>query len=160
MLAREYHGDVSPLRTGFGGRLWSSRATTMDAKVADEVNKHFSTAEGTISFSGGAKKWICIPCKKPITGSATKLRARLLGTCGCGVAACPNVSEDAKNAIREAEQENPSNKRKEPAPSFGLSSSCSCRQPSIAEVFKRHDKTVGDQAGLDGSMSMKSPSTL
>ena len=50
----------------------------MDAKVADEVKKHFSTAEGTISLTGGAKKWICIPCKKTITGSATKLRAHLL----------------------------------------------------------------------------------
>jgi hypothetical protein len=121
----------------------------MDAKVADEVKKHFSTAEGTISLTGGAKKWICIPCKKPITGSATKLRAHLLGTPGCGVAACPNVSEDAKNAIRAAEQENPSNKRKESAPSFGLSASgsnSSSRQRGIAEVFKRLDKTEVDQA--------------
>ena len=117
--------------------------------MADEVKKHFRVADGTISVTGGAKKWICIPCKKPITGSATKLRAHLLGTPGLGVAACPDVSEDAKNAIRAAEQENPSNKRKEPAPSFGLSASgsnSSGRQPGIAEVFKRLDKTEVDQA--------------
>ena len=78
----------------------------MDAKVANEVKKHFSTAEGTISLTWGAKKWICIPCKKPITALAIKLRARLLGTSGCGVAACPNVSKDAKNTIRAAEEKN------------------------------------------------------
>ena len=77
------------------GRLRSSRATMMDAKVADEVKKHFSTAEGIVSLTRGARKWICIPCKKPITDSATNLRAHLLGSPGCGVFACPIVNEDA-----------------------------------------------------------------
>ena len=117
--------------------------------MADEVKKHFRAADGTISLTGGAKKWIYIPCKKPITGSATKLRAHFFGTSGLGVAACPDVIEDAKNAIRAAEQENPSNKRKEPAPSFGLSASgsnSSGRQPGVAEVFKRLEWSEVDRA--------------
>ena len=118
----------------------------MDAKVADEVKKHFRPAEGAISTTGGAKKWNCLACKKVITGSATKLKAHLLGTPGCGVAACPDVSEGAKSAIIAAcEEEKPGLKRKEPG-SYGLSSSSSSRQPNIAEVFKRLDKSQVDAA--------------
>jgi hypothetical protein len=116
----------------------------MDAKVAAEVKKHFRVADGTISLTGGAEKWICIACNKAITGSATKLRAHCLASPGHGVSACSDRNEDAKNAIRAAEEENLSNKRQEPASSFGLSSSSSSRQPGIAEVFKRLDKTEVD----------------
>lgn len=69
----------------------------MDSKVADEVKKHFKVADGTISLTGGAKKWKCIACKKQITGSATRLKAHLLGVSGHNVAACREVSEDAQN---------------------------------------------------------------
>ena len=113
----------------------------MDSKVAGEVKKHFRPAEGAISVTGGAKKWECIACKKIVTGSATKLKAHLMGHTGFGVAACHNVSSDAKNAIIAAEEETPSLKRKEPSSSYGLSSSSSSRQPGIAEVFKRLDKS-------------------
>ncbi len=118
----------------------------MDAKVAGEVKKHFRRAEGAISVTRGAKKWECIACKKIITGSATKLKAHLLGLPGLGVAACPDISTDAKDAIIAAEEEKPSLKRKEPGASFGLSSSNSSRQPSIAEVYKRLDKSEVDAA--------------
>ena len=118
----------------------------MNSKVADEVKKHFKVADSTISLTGGAKKWVCTLCQKVITGSATKLKAHLLSTSGQGVAGCLKVSDDAKNAIRGAEEGNPSNKRKEPAPSWGLTgSSSSFRQPNIAEVIKRLDKSEVDQ---------------
>ena len=81
-----------------------------------------------------------------LIGSATKLRAHLLGLSGHGVAACPKVSEDAKSALTEAETENPSNKRKESAASFGLSSSSSSRQPGIAKVLKKLNETDIDEA--------------
>ena len=113
----------------------------MDSKVAGEVKKHFRPAEGAISVTGGAKKWECIGCKKIVTGSATKLKAHLLGHTGFGVATCPNISSDAKKAIIAAEEETPSLKRKEASSSYGLSSSSSSRQPGIAEVFKRLDKS-------------------
>ena len=131
--------------------------------MPDEVKKHLSVADGTISLTGGAKKWICIPYKKPITGSATKLRAHLLGTPGLGVAACPDISEDAKNAIRAAEQENSSNKRKEPAPS--LVSLPVAPTPVVAsQALQRFSSDLTRlkwiKLWLDGSMSMESPSTL
>ena len=118
----------------------------MDAKVANEVNKYFKVADSTISVSGGAKKWICTICKKPITGSATKVKAHLLATSGQGVSACPKVSQGVKNAINSAEEENPSNKRKEPAPSYGLSGSSSSRQPTLEETYRKWDKSEVDQA--------------
>jgi len=43
----------------------------MNAKVSDEVKKHYRAADITISQTGGAKKWICVACEKPITSSAT-----------------------------------------------------------------------------------------
>jgi hypothetical protein len=54
---------------------------------------------------------------------------------GRGVSACPDISEETKNAISAAEEQNLSNERKEPAPSFGLSSSSSSRQPGIADKW-------------------------
>jgi len=48
----------------------------MDGKVADEVKKHFSAAEGTISLTGGAMEWISIFCKKAVIGSTMKLRGQ------------------------------------------------------------------------------------
>ena len=118
----------------------------MDQKVAVEAKKHFPLADGLVNPTGGAKKWCCNFCKKVFIGSATKLKAHLLGISKHGVAACPKVSEDAKNGIKAAETENPSNKRKEPAGSFGLSSSSSSRQPGIAEVLKKLNKTDIDEA--------------
>jgi hypothetical protein len=102
----------------------------MDPKVAIEVKKHFRPGETEISTTGGSKKWHCLACKKVITGSATKLKAHLLGTPGNGVAACPDISVDAKNAIRIAEVEQPGSKRKAPG-SYGLSGSSSSHQPNI-----------------------------
>lgn len=81
-------------------------------------------------------------CNLIFVGSATRLKAHILGSSGCGVSACPHASEDAKNAIIAAEGANPSsNKRKQPPASFGLG-----RQPGIAETFKRLEKTDVDQA--------------
>ena len=118
----------------------------MDQKVSGHLQKYFKLADGTISQTGGAKRWICTLCGKVFIGSATKQRAHLLGLTWKGIAACPSISEDAVTAITAAEAENPSNKRKEPASSFGLSSSSSARQPGIAEVLKKLDKTEVDKA--------------
>lgn len=136
---------LPPSETGCNGDCRAHKPTEMDPKVAIEVKKHFRPGETEISTTGGSKKWHCLACKKVITGSATKLKAHLLGTPGIGVAACPDISVDAKNAIRIAEEEQPGSKRKEPG-SYGLSGSSSSHQPNIAEVFKRLDKSEVDSA--------------
>lgn len=48
----------------------------LSAKVADEVKKHYGVAGNKLDR--GAKKWIYVACERPITGSATKLRAHHL----------------------------------------------------------------------------------
>ena len=94
----------------------------MDVKVADAVKKHFKATDIAISQTGGSRKWQCLACEKVITGSATKLRAHLLGISGHNVAPCKEVCEGVQNAIREVEAENPHTKAREPARSLGLSS--------------------------------------
>lgn len=112
----------------------------MDVKVANEVKKHFKVADGTISLTGGSKKWQCIACEKVITGSATKLRAHLLAITGFNVAACKLISKDAQIAIRDVEAEHPFSKARDSSESFGISSSSSSRQPRVADVLKRLNK--------------------
>ena len=146
LLARGKHSYVPPQKIGLKVSCRPPRANRMDQKVAAEVKKHYTLTDGLLNPSGGTKKWRCNFCKKVVIGSATKLRAHLLGSSGHGVAACPKVCEDAKNAITAAETEDPSNKRKEPAASFGLPSSGSSRQPGIAEVLKKLNKTDIDEA--------------
>jgi len=65
-----------------------------------------------ISLAGGAKQWISIACKKPITVSATKLREHCLAFLAHDVSAC-HVVHRGQNAIGAAEEENPSSKRKD-----------------------------------------------
>jgi len=48
--------------------------------VANEVKKHFMHAQGAISMTGGAERWICNACEKVNTGSDTKLKAHLLAS--------------------------------------------------------------------------------
>lgn len=138
------HGYVTPLKIGSEDSYRRHRAARMNAKVSEEVRKHFKLADGTVSLRGGAKKWLCIACNKIITGSATKLRAHILGIGGHNVAACSEASEDAQNAIRAVEQEHPANTGKAPASSFVRSSSGSSKQPGIAAVFERLNKDEVD----------------
>jgi hypothetical protein len=76
----------------------------MNAKVANEVKKHFKIADSTISLSGGAKKWVCTGCKKVITGSATKLKAHLLAIPGHGVSALLPMVGDAWWGVSRASE--------------------------------------------------------
>ena len=121
----------------------------MDNRIAIEVKKYFKVADGTISLTGGAKRWNCLFCKKTITGSATKLRAHLLGVRGANVAACVDVPDDTQNAIRGLEAEHPDKKAGQLARSYVFSSSSSGTQPSVADVFARLDKDEVDQLMAD-----------
>ena len=121
----------------------------MHLRIASAVKKHFRATDIAISNTGGAKKWECILCKKPITGSATKLKAQLLGRSGFGVGPCPEINEDIQRAILALEQEYPANAGLEPASSSlgqSIASSSSSRQPGIADVIKRLNKGEVDQA--------------
>jgi len=111
----------------------------MHVKVANVVKKHFRYTDIRISNTGGAKKWQCTFCELQITGSATKLKAHLLGVTGQGVIACVAVSVDAKRAIVAHEEEFPAG-GKQPAYSLAQSSSGSSRQLLIPEVFARLSK--------------------
>jgi len=48
---------VIPSKTSGKASCRAHKATAMDAKVADEVEKHFRPAKGAICTPGGAKKW-------------------------------------------------------------------------------------------------------
>ncbi len=91
-----------------------------------------NVADNTVNLTRGAMKWACTTCEKPITGSATSVRAHLLAIFGVNTTACLEVSEDAQTATRALASEYPANKATEPAPSFGISSSSSSHKPGIA----------------------------
>ena len=117
----------------------------MQTRVVSEVKKHFRATDIRISNSGGGKKWECRLCNLQIMGSATKLRAHLLGVRGQGVIACDKINADILRAITALEEQFPAGGR-QPASSLGPSSSSSSRQTSIAEAFDRLNKDEVDQA--------------
>lgn len=132
----------------------------MDNRGAIEVKKHFKLTGGTIRQTGAAKKWNCLFCKKTITGSATKLKAHLLGVRGFNVAACDEISEDTQSAISLLEAEHSDKKAGQPARSYALSSSNSSRQPGIADVFARLILMLWTFSWPSSSMSTGSHSML
>jgi len=137
-------GYVTSLKIGSEARWRAHRAAAMHGKVANEVKKHFRYTDIRISNTGGAKKWQCTFCELQITGSATKLKAHLLGVNGQGIIACVAVSVDAKMAIVALEEEFPAGGKQ--AYSLVQSSSGSSRQPLIPEVFARLSKDEVDSA--------------
>ena len=103
----------------------------MDIRVAVEAKKYYKVGSVSISQTGGGKKWECLFCKKTIIGTATRLRAHLLGLRGFNVAACEDVSKETQSAITNLEAEHPVKKAGQPARSYALSSSNSSRQPGM-----------------------------
>ena len=71
-------------------------------RVRSDVNvKQFYTVRNGLynASSRGVMTYICKSCDKPITGTATRLKAHLLGTPKQGVRPCRTVSQSVKDII-------------------------------------------------------------